>query len=82
MDGKRMQMPINGVTQYRGYQLESCLDASMGMNGPITRPFTYDIRHLRENGSVFRVALWPALRNPLEALVKGYRYHRKKKRRY
>lgn len=39
---------------------------------------TYDIKRLQENGKVFEVAVYSGLNNPLERLIKGYRYHRNK----
>lgn len=41
---------------------------------------TYSLKEYRgENGEILRVAFHSSVKNPMEKLVKGYRYHRKRR---
>jgi hypothetical protein len=42
---------------------------------------TYTIKRFNDAGHEFQVAFHSSVKNPMAALIKGYRYHRKPRRR-
>jgi hypothetical protein len=85
-DGKREDFPTQG-----GYVQTAVLNPYTKAYPP---PFddslgievhTYQIKRFSDgepDGTVFEVAFHSTVKNPMAALIKGYRYHRKKRCRY
>lgn len=86
-DGKREFFPTGYGDSIRVYSHHTAYgisadtfdrdDALVGMN-----IHTYELKRFRdENGNDYAVAFHSSVKNSMEALIKGYRYHRSPRKR-